>query len=153
MLSPEALRELSDNEPSVFCTWEFYEYEIQSTPVSKGPVWVGDWVEPTQQNYISINAQSLNLHSNMISQSLLNLWIYTTKWYLNHCPIFESIQQHEFSISAQSLNLYSSVSSVRAQSLKLYSSMASHSVPNVVMYTAGSGIINASGAIHKPESA
>ena len=36
-MSPEALRELADNEPNVFCTWEFYEYEIQSTPVLRGP--------------------------------------------------------------------------------------------------------------------
>ncbi|KAK2187638.1 hypothetical protein NP493_159g03000 [Ridgeia piscesae] len=38
VLSPEALRELNDNEPNLFCTWEFYEYEIQSTPVLKGPL-------------------------------------------------------------------------------------------------------------------
>ena len=37
MLSPEGLDALGDEEPSVFATWEFYEYEIQATPVMKGP--------------------------------------------------------------------------------------------------------------------
>ena len=35
-LSAEALRLLGDDEPSLFCTWEFFEYEIQSTPVIRG---------------------------------------------------------------------------------------------------------------------
>ncbi|XP_053402324.1 protein fantom-like isoform X7 [Mercenaria mercenaria] len=35
-LSPEAIRLLGDEEPSLFCTWEFFEYEIQSTPVMRG---------------------------------------------------------------------------------------------------------------------
>ena len=37
MLSEDGLEALGDNEPSVFATWEFYEYEIQATPVMKGP--------------------------------------------------------------------------------------------------------------------
>ena len=37
LLSQEALRQMGDEEPNVFCTWEFYEYEIQSTPVLRGP--------------------------------------------------------------------------------------------------------------------
>lgn len=36
ILSQEALRQMGDEEPNTFCTWEFYEYEIQSTPVLKG---------------------------------------------------------------------------------------------------------------------
>ncbi|XP_060591570.1 protein fantom-like isoform X2 [Ruditapes philippinarum] len=35
-LSSEAIRLLGDEEPSLFCTWEFFEYEIQSTPVMRG---------------------------------------------------------------------------------------------------------------------
>ncbi|WAR12637.1 FTM-like protein, partial [Mya arenaria] len=35
-LSSDALRLLGDEEPSLFCTWEFFEYEIQSTPVVRG---------------------------------------------------------------------------------------------------------------------
>lgn len=34
--SSGGLRQLKDEEPNVFCTWEFYEFEIQSTPVRKG---------------------------------------------------------------------------------------------------------------------
>ena len=34
-LTKEALGQLGDEEPSLFCTWEFYEYEIQSTPIIK----------------------------------------------------------------------------------------------------------------------
>ncbi|XP_048736763.2 protein fantom-like isoform X2 [Ostrea edulis] len=36
-LSPEAIKLLGDEEALVFCTWEFFEFEIQSTPVLKGP--------------------------------------------------------------------------------------------------------------------
>ncbi|CAH1779675.1 unnamed protein product [Owenia fusiformis] len=36
LLSKEALKFLGDDEPTTFCTWEFYEFEIQSTPVVKG---------------------------------------------------------------------------------------------------------------------
>ncbi len=36
-LNSEALRALGDDEPQLFCTWEFYEFEIQSTPVLRGP--------------------------------------------------------------------------------------------------------------------
>ncbi|XP_052231915.1 protein fantom-like isoform X2 [Dreissena polymorpha] len=36
MLSNDATRLLGDEEPSLFCTWEFFEYEIQSTPVIRG---------------------------------------------------------------------------------------------------------------------
>ncbi|KAL4234620.1 Protein fantom [Mactra antiquata] len=35
-LSSDAIRLLGDEEPSLFCTWEFFEYEIQSTPVMRG---------------------------------------------------------------------------------------------------------------------
>ena len=35
-LSPDAVRMMGDEEPSLFCTWEFFEYEIQSTPVLRG---------------------------------------------------------------------------------------------------------------------
>ena len=34
-ISREGLRILGDEEPSLFCTWEFFEFEIQSTPVVK----------------------------------------------------------------------------------------------------------------------
>ncbi|XP_046557106.1 protein fantom-like isoform X4 [Haliotis rubra] len=36
-LSNDAIRALGDEEPSIFCTWEFFEFEIQSTPVVRGP--------------------------------------------------------------------------------------------------------------------
>lgn len=36
-LSPEAIKMLGDEEALIFCTWEFFEFEIQSTPVLKGP--------------------------------------------------------------------------------------------------------------------
>lgn len=36
ILTPEALRLMSENDPSTFCTIEFYEHEIQTTPVIKG---------------------------------------------------------------------------------------------------------------------
>ncbi|XP_041375657.1 protein fantom-like [Gigantopelta aegis] len=35
-LSDEGIRQLGDDEPSIFCTWEFFEFEIQSTPVLRG---------------------------------------------------------------------------------------------------------------------
>lgn len=35
-LSADALRQIGDEDPSLFCTWEFFEYEIQSTPVLRG---------------------------------------------------------------------------------------------------------------------
>jgi len=40
VLSDDAIRVLGDEEPSLFCTWEFFEYEIQSTPVIRGRRWV-----------------------------------------------------------------------------------------------------------------
>jgi len=36
-LSASGLKHLGDNDPRVFCTWEFYEFEIQSTPIGSGP--------------------------------------------------------------------------------------------------------------------
>ncbi|KAJ8302489.1 LOW QUALITY PROTEIN: hypothetical protein KUTeg_018885 [Tegillarca granosa] len=30
-------KQLNDEEPCIFCTWEFFEYEIQATPVLRGP--------------------------------------------------------------------------------------------------------------------
>ncbi|KAK3603408.1 hypothetical protein CHS0354_009388 [Potamilus streckersoni] len=35
-LSQEAIKLIGDEEPALFCTWEFFEYEIQSTPVLRG---------------------------------------------------------------------------------------------------------------------
>nr|KAG5707913.1 hypothetical protein BaRGS_031644 [Batillaria attramentaria] len=35
-LSEDAIRHIGDEEPAVFCTWEFFEFEIQSTPVLRG---------------------------------------------------------------------------------------------------------------------
>lgn len=34
--SPEALANLGDPDPSTFCTFAFYDFEIQSTPVVRG---------------------------------------------------------------------------------------------------------------------
>ncbi|XP_067934908.1 protein fantom-like [Watersipora subatra] len=34
-LSKEGLKIIGDEEPSLFCTWEFFEYETQATPVVK----------------------------------------------------------------------------------------------------------------------
>lgn len=36
ILTPEALKLMHENDPSTFCTIEFYEHEIQTTPVIKG---------------------------------------------------------------------------------------------------------------------
>ncbi|KAK6982601.1 protein fantom [Biomphalaria glabrata] len=35
-LSKDALEKIGDEEPNLFCTWEFFEFEIQSTPVVRG---------------------------------------------------------------------------------------------------------------------
>ncbi|KAL8619480.1 hypothetical protein ACOMHN_011831 [Nucella lapillus] len=35
-LSEDAVRHIGDEEPSLFCTFEFFEFEIQSTPVVRG---------------------------------------------------------------------------------------------------------------------
>ena len=35
-LSSEGLRQIGDEDPFVFCTWEFYEFETQATPIVKG---------------------------------------------------------------------------------------------------------------------
>ena len=35
-LSDDGLKIIGDEEPSLFCTWEFFEFEIQSTPVVRG---------------------------------------------------------------------------------------------------------------------
>ncbi len=35
VLTTEALRRLGDEEPALFATWEFYEHEIQATPILK----------------------------------------------------------------------------------------------------------------------
>ena len=37
VLSVDALREIHDDEPHLFATWEFFEHEVQATPVLKGP--------------------------------------------------------------------------------------------------------------------
>ena len=36
-MSADGLREINDEEPHLFATWEFFEHEVQSTPVMKGP--------------------------------------------------------------------------------------------------------------------
>ncbi|XP_078607514.1 protein fantom-like isoform X5 [Branchiostoma floridae x Branchiostoma japonicum] len=36
VLSQEALHHLADVEPSLFCTYEFYDFELQTTPVVRG---------------------------------------------------------------------------------------------------------------------
>jgi protein fantom len=36
MLSDEALRIMNEGEPSTFCTIEFFEHELQTTPIAKG---------------------------------------------------------------------------------------------------------------------
>lgn len=36
-LSDSALRVLGDGEPSTFCTYSFYLFELHSTPVAPGP--------------------------------------------------------------------------------------------------------------------
>uniref|UniRef100_A0A8C9VR97 RPGRIP1 like n=1 Tax=Scleropages formosus TaxID=113540 RepID=A0A8C9VR97_SCLFO len=36
-LSPEALEELGDPDPCTFCTYAFYDFELQATPVAQGP--------------------------------------------------------------------------------------------------------------------
>ncbi|KAL3860281.1 hypothetical protein ACJMK2_010423 [Sinanodonta woodiana] len=36
ILSQEAIKLIGDEDPALFCTWEFFEYEIQSTPVLRG---------------------------------------------------------------------------------------------------------------------
>jgi len=39
-LSAEGVKQIGDAEPSIFCTWEFYEFEMQSTAILKGPRYV-----------------------------------------------------------------------------------------------------------------
>ena len=39
-LSQEGVKVLGDDEPALFATWEFYEFETQSTPVMKGNKYV-----------------------------------------------------------------------------------------------------------------
>lgn len=34
-LTRDGLKVIGDEEPSLFCTWEFFEYETQATPVVK----------------------------------------------------------------------------------------------------------------------
>ena len=34
-LTKDGLKIIGDDEPSLFCTWEFFEYETQATPVVK----------------------------------------------------------------------------------------------------------------------
>jgi len=36
-LSAEGLKQIADAEPNIFCTWEFYEFEMQSTAIEQGP--------------------------------------------------------------------------------------------------------------------
>lgn len=36
-LSKDAMEIIGDEDPSLFCTWEFFEFEIISTPVVRGP--------------------------------------------------------------------------------------------------------------------
>ncbi|RUS82637.1 hypothetical protein EGW08_009590 [Elysia chlorotica] len=36
-LSKDAMEVIGDEDPSLFCTWEFFEFEIISTPVVRGP--------------------------------------------------------------------------------------------------------------------
>ncbi|KAL5022687.1 hypothetical protein ScPMuIL_001842 [Solemya velum] len=35
-LSADGLKQMKDEDPSIFCTWEFFEFEIQATPVMRG---------------------------------------------------------------------------------------------------------------------
>lgn len=42
-MTREALAALADDEPALFCTWEFFEHEIQATAVVKGPIAVFDF--------------------------------------------------------------------------------------------------------------
>ena len=37
VLSPDGTHEINDDEPHLFGTWEFFEHEVQATPVVKGP--------------------------------------------------------------------------------------------------------------------
>ncbi|KAK6185889.1 hypothetical protein SNE40_008027 [Patella caerulea] len=68
-LSPDALRLIGDEEPSLFCTWEFFEFEIQSTPVVRGPRPVFDFtsqyvvkVDDFFLHYLQKEACTLELH-------------------------------------------------------------------------------------------
>ena len=36
ILTEEAIHMMKENDPSTFCTIEFYEYELQTTPIVKG---------------------------------------------------------------------------------------------------------------------
>lgn len=37
VLTPDALSIIEDEEASVFCTYDFYEFETQATPVLRAP--------------------------------------------------------------------------------------------------------------------
>ncbi|XP_036370791.1 protein fantom-like isoform X2 [Octopus sinensis] len=51
-LTTEAVSALQNTEPALFCTWEFYEFELQSTPVIRGTAPVFDF---TSQYVITID--------------------------------------------------------------------------------------------------
>ena len=123
VMSPEALRELGDNEPNVFCTWEFYEYEIQSTPVLRGPQWVSCWpfihscivypmstiffqrstIVPCRGMYsMGILNFPLHLHSNLLKRLHSNVFAFTDKYGAqNH---IQSMATHWFTSTSQVLH-------------------------------------------------
>ncbi|ESO82700.1 hypothetical protein LOTGIDRAFT_184477, partial [Lottia gigantea] len=68
-LSQEALKIIGDEEPSTFCTWEFFEFETQSTPVCRGPRPVFDFtsqyvvkVDDFFLHYLQKETCTLELH-------------------------------------------------------------------------------------------
>ncbi|KAI4872166.1 hypothetical protein NFI96_031001 [Prochilodus magdalenae] len=63
--SPEALESLSDKEPTTFCTYAFYDFELQSTAVVRGPQPPYDF---TSQYLVKVDDHFLHyLHSSSIT--------------------------------------------------------------------------------------
>lgn len=49
-LTEEAVRVLDDTQPAIFCTWDFYDFETQATPIMKGI----RYIDITSTKYIKI---------------------------------------------------------------------------------------------------
>ncbi|PVD20902.1 hypothetical protein C0Q70_19065 [Pomacea canaliculata] len=68
-LSEDAVRHIGDEEPSLFCTWDFFEFESQSTPVLRGSRPVYDFtsqyivkVDDFFLHYLQKGSCTLELH-------------------------------------------------------------------------------------------
>ncbi|CAI9744482.1 protein fantom-like isoform X1 [Octopus vulgaris] len=58
-LTTEAVSALQNTEPALFCTWEFYEFELQSTPVIRGTACTLELQQSLGQSYQTLAACQL----------------------------------------------------------------------------------------------